>query len=88
MLQFDFILIEWVESRDFSLAPKEGHVMQKVDTIVCVVCGKKQFSLSTGKSARVQNGVCTEHQKELVDVSQPVRGVVDETSEAKSARKS
>lgn len=41
--------------------PRTESVMLKVDTVTCVVCGVKEFTKSTGKSARSMNGVCGDH---------------------------
>lgn len=37
--------------------------MKLVDTIKCVVCGQTEHRLSQGKSARIMNGVCKEHER-------------------------
>lgn len=33
--------------------------MRLVDTVVCVGCGTREFTPARGKSARVQNGMCS-----------------------------
>lgn len=55
--------------------------MMLVDTIVCVECGKREYSESKGKSARTQNGVCDKCQLSFSWHSK-------EDSDAKAAPKS
>lgn len=57
--QYDYFIDEYV---DVSYPPyiRGGFGMHLVDTIVCVVCSQREFSLSKGKSSRVHNGVCSE----------------------------